>query len=54
MPTDLRNQLLELLAEKPAESLDFVLPELSWPLITAALAIVLAAGNLIDDLVDQV
>ena len=38
---DRRDQLLELLAEKPAQSLDFLLPELPQMRITARLAIVL-------------
>ena len=47
------DQLLELLPEKPVESLDLVLPELPQLWITAGFSIVLEAGNLIDDLVDQ-
>src|SRR6202023_4004092 len=50
---DRRDQLLELLAEKPAQSLDFLLPELPQTRITAGLAIVLEPGNLVDDLIDQ-
>src|ERR1700736_6538177 len=53
MPADCCHQLLKLLAEKPVESLDLVIPELQRLGIAAALTIVLAAGNLIDDLVDQ-
>src|SRR5580704_7484904 len=49
---DRGDQVLELLLEKPAQSLDLVIPEL--PLrIAGGLAIVLAPGDLVDDLIDQ-
>src|SRR5262249_46159227 len=52
MSADGREQLLELVAKKPAESPDLILPELPYLRRAAALAVVLAAGDLIGDLID--
>src|SRR5260221_309914 len=53
VPADRLDQRFELPLEKPAVSLDLVLPERSQTWITAGFEIVLGPGNLIDDLIDQ-